>query len=76
MNSIWSGKPRSGRNHSNRPAMKSLIRMLAKRSFCSVPDEKTIIAADIQRIDILESVNEEKEEQIRTLILQSLANQC
>ena len=72
MNKIWNNERRPSRNNSNRPAMKTLMKILAERSFCSVPDNKTIIAAAIQRIDILQSVNEEKEEQIRTLILQNL----
>ena len=60
------------RNHSNRPAKRALMKALARHSFCKVPDDTAIIAAAIQRIQLLEHIRETQEEQIRTLILENL----
>ena len=61
------------RNNSNRPAKRALMKALARHSFCKVPDDRTIIAAAVQRIQLLEELHEVKEEQIRNLILENLA---
>ena len=67
-------RQRERRNNSNRPAMKSIIRKLAKYSHCSAHDEKFVLLKTIQRLELLEHVNETLEDQIRTLILASLQN--
>ena len=64
---------RERRNHYSRPIKKDLTKRLAEHAHCSVhADEKVIILKTIERLELLEHLNEVLEEQIRTLILASL----
>ena len=73
MNCLPSKKGSCGTdNHRGRLQRKKLMRKLAEYSHCSAPDEKVILLKVIQRIEILQHVNEILEDQVQTLIRASV----
>ena len=60
------------RNNGNRLEKKKLIQKLAKYSHCKFPDEIAILNKTIQRLELYEHVIAVLEDQIQTLIIDSL----